>query len=77
MGVLFLLLLPLAHAILLVRMPSKENNLLFRGGGYENEEKILDHDSYRRAAAESSAGNDGVCGGGRWTIAENASARMP
>ena len=75
MGVLFLLLLPLAHAILLVRMPSKENNLLFRGG-YENEEKILDHDSYRRAA-ESSAGNDGVCGGGRWTIAENASARMP
>ena len=77
MGVLFLLLLPLAHAILLVRMPSKENNLLFRGG-YENEEKILDHDPYRRAAAaESSAGNDGVCGGGRWTIAENASARMP
>ena len=31
MGVLFLLLLPLAHAILLVRMPSKENHLLFRG----------------------------------------------
>lgn len=76
MGVLFLLLLPLAHAILLVRMPSKENNLLFRGS-YENEEKNLDRDPYRRAAAESSAGNDGVCGGGRWTIAENASARMP
>ena len=76
MGVLFLLLLPLAHAILLVRMPIKENNLLFLGG-YENEEKNLDRDPYRRAAAESSAGDDAVGGGGRWTIAENASARMP
>ena len=55
MGVLFLLLLLTAHAILLVRMPSKDNNLLFRGG-YENEEKNLDRDPYRRAAAESSAG---------------------
>ena len=76
MGVLFLLLLPLAHAILLVRMPSKENNLLFRGG-YENEEKNLDRDPYRRAAAESSAGDDAVGVGGRYTIAGNALSRMP
>ena len=57
-------------------MPSKENNLLFRGG-YENEEKILDHDSYRRAAAESSAGDDAIGVGGRYTIAGNALSRMP
>lgn len=68
---LFLLLLPPAHAILLVCVPNEENDLLFQRG-YETEEKILDRDPYCRAAAESSAGDDaGGSGGGRYTIAGN------
>ena len=46
-----------------------ERNILSQGG-YEDEEKILDRDPYRRAAAEPSAGNDvGGIGGGRYVIA--------
>ena len=44
-----------------------ERNILSQGG-YEDEEKILDRDPYRRAAAESSAGDDAVGGGGRYVI---------
>ena len=44
-----------------------ERNILSQGG-YEDEEKILDRDTYRRAAAESSAGDDAVGGGGRYVI---------
>ena len=48
-------------------MPNEENDLLFQGG-YENEEEILDRDTYRRAAAESSAGDDAIGVGGRYVI---------
>ena len=45
-----------------------ERNILSQGG-YEDEEKILDRDPYRRAAAEPSAGDDaGGIGGGRYVI---------
>lgn len=45
-----------------------ERNILSQGG-YEDEEKILDRYPYRRAAAESSAGDDaGGIGGGRYVI---------
>ena len=45
-----------------------ERNILFQGG-YEDEEEILDRDPYRRAAAESSAGDDAIGGGsGRYVI---------
>ena len=45
-----------------------ERNILSQGG-YEDEEEILDRDPYRRAAAESSAGDDAVGGGsGRYVI---------
>ena len=64
---LFLLLLPPAHAILLVCVPNEENDLLFQRG-YETEEKILNRDPYCRAAAESSAGDDAGGGGGRYVI---------
>ena len=45
-----------------------EKNILSQGG-YEDEEEILDRDPYRRAAAESSAGDDAIGGGsGRYVI---------
>ena len=45
-----------------------ERNILSQGG-YEDEEKILDRDPYRRAAAEPSAGDDAIGGGsGRYVI---------
>lgn len=45
-----------------------EKNILSQGG-YEDEEKILDRDPYRRAAAEPSAGDDAIGGGsGRYVI---------
>lgn len=45
-----------------------ERNILSQGG-YEDEEEILDRDPYRRAAAESSAGDDAIGGGsGRYVI---------
>ena len=45
-----------------------EKNILSQGG-YEDEEEILDRDHYRRAAAESSAGDDAIGGGsGRYVI---------
>ena len=47
---------------------AKQREQSFVSGGYENEEKNLDRDPYRRAAAESSAGDDAVGGGGRYVI---------
>ena len=44
-----------------------ERNILSQGG-YEDEEKILDRDPYRRAAAEPSAGDDAIGGGGRCVV---------
>ena len=44
-----------------------EKNILSQGG-YEDEEEILDRDPYRRAAAESSAGDDAVGVGGRCVV---------
>ena len=41
-----------------------ERNIILSQGGYEDEEKILDRDPYRRAAAEPSAGDDAIGGGG-------------
>lgn len=46
-----------------------ERNIILSQGGYEDEEKLLDCDTYRRAAAEPSAGDDaGGIGGGRYVI---------
>lgn len=44
-----------------------ERNILSQGG-YEDEEKILDRDPCSGAAAEPSAGDDAVGGGGRYVI---------
>ena len=46
-----------------------ERNIILSQGGYEDEEKLLDCDTYRRAAAEPSARDDaGGIGGGRYVI---------
>ena len=45
-----------------------ERNIILSQGGYEDEEKILDRDPYRRAAAEPSAVDDAIGGGGRYVI---------
>lgn len=46
---------------------AEEEKAFLSQGGYD-EEKNLGYDPYRRAAAESSAGDDAVGGGGRYVI---------